>query len=92
VAAHGALQILCAAYAAAYRQILAINHQLEAYTGTPDTIFEHPKEGAAHLELIQQERCARGQARQRAKKLEMIKGCPFSADPINLYQGRIDLL
>ena len=40
----------------------------------PDTIFEHPKKRAAHLELIQQEGCARGQARQRAKKLGMIKG------------------
>ena len=86
--AHGALQILRAAYAATYRQMLAINHQLEAYRH-PGQIFEHPKERAAHLELIRQEGCARGQARQRAKKLGMIKGWPFSADPINLYQGRI---
>ena len=34
--AHGALQILRAAYAAAFRQMLR-------HTGTLDTIFEHPK-------------------------------------------------
>ena len=40
--AHGALQILRAAYATAFRQMLAINHQVR-HTGTLDTIFEHPK-------------------------------------------------
>src|SRR5262245_54333332 len=50
-------------------QFISLRH-----TGTPDTIFEHPKDRAAHLELIQQEGCAREQGRQRAKKLGMIKG------------------
>ena len=50
-------------------QLISLRH-----TDTPDTIFEHPKERAAHLELIQQEECAREQGRQRAKKLGMIKG------------------
>jgi hypothetical protein len=45
--AQGALQIWRAAYAAAYREMLAIEDQLEAYAqgaGIPDEIFEHPKE------------------------------------------------
>jgi len=56
--ARGALQIWRAAYAAAYREMLVIKDQLEAYAqgaGIPDTIFEHPKERAAHLELIEHE-------------------------------------
>ena len=84
-------QILRAAYAAAYRQMLAINHQLEAFRHPGHDLRASQRE-SGHLELIQQEGCARGQARQRAKKLGMIKGGPFSADPINLYQGRIEPL
>ena len=62
---HGALQI----HLSADVSTVSLRH-----TGIPDTIFEHPKERAAHLELIQQEGGARGQERQRAKKLGMIKG------------------
>jgi hypothetical protein len=45
--AHGALQIWRAAYAAAYREMLAIEDQLEAYAqgaGQMDEIPEHPDE------------------------------------------------
>jgi hypothetical protein len=53
---HGALQIHLSADVS--DQLISLRH-----TGTPDTIFEHPKERAAHLELIQQEGCAREQGR-----------------------------
>jgi hypothetical protein len=65
---HGALQILHAAYAATYRQV-AINHQLEAYRHPG-----HDLRASAHLELIQLGGMRQGQARQRAKKLGVIKG------------------
>ena len=53
--AHGdALQIWRAAYAAAYREMLAINHQLEAYAASRTRSSSIPKR-AAHLELIQHE-------------------------------------
>jgi hypothetical protein len=45
--AHGALQIWRAAYAAAYREMLAINDHLEAYArggGQTSEIPEHPDE------------------------------------------------
>jgi hypothetical protein len=91
--AHGALQILRAAYAATYRQMLAINHQLEACArgaGTPDTIFEHPEERAAHLELIQHEGGMRqGAGVTTSEEARDDQGWPFSSDPINLYQGKI---
>lgn len=48
--AEGALSIWRAAYAAAYREMLAIEDQNRAYVrggGIPDTIFEHPKRWSA---------------------------------------------
>ena len=49
VAGDGALQILRAAYAAAYRQMFRSTVSLR-HTGTPDTIFEHPKERERNLD------------------------------------------
>jgi hypothetical protein len=68
--ADGALQIWRAAYAAAYREMLAIKDQLEAYAqgaGIPDTIFEHPKEVEQYIKNYAEMKadCAKAaQARQ----------------------------
>jgi hypothetical protein len=70
--AHGALQILRAAYAATYRQMLAINHKLEAYRRPGHSSSNAPGGRLGNSEEARDD-----------------QGWPFSADPINLYQGRI---
>jgi hypothetical protein len=71
--AQGELQIWRAAYAAAYRELLAIKDQLKAYArgaGVPDEIFEHPKEAEQRIESYTYMKavCAiAAEARQAAK-------------------------
>ena len=83
---HGGLQILHAAYAAAYRQV-AINHQLEAYRHTG-----HDLRASAHLELIQLGGMRQGAGAATSEEPRGNQGWPFSTVPINLYQGMIALL
>ena len=86
--AHGALQILSAAYAATYRQMLAINHQLEAYRRPGHDLRTSQREsGASGANLAGGMRQGAGAATREEARDD--QGWPFSADPISLYQGRI---
>jgi hypothetical protein len=84
--AQGALQIWRAAYAAAYREMLAIEDQLEAYArgaGQMDEIPEHPDELERHFESYTYMKavCAKVAEARQAAKAAGDEGRPF-LDPI----------